>query len=221
MSGITTPMNFEVVRDALETILLANQGALFRTVTGQRQSTDEKEIKGVLRLMQVFYSEGDYDRGRSSNAKLEHDTKFTLWYSLSSPATADLTILDDPLATPSQKQAALLASTDGSRLADQSMDEFRRMVTQILMDPVNLDLGLARYTLSNRWLRGFRKGQPIDKGNLITITATEDFECRVTETLAGATPTLGVQPVIDVTSDQRPIIDDATVSPSVGMETEQ
>jgi hypothetical protein len=108
--------------------------------------------------------------------------------------------LNDTAASVAAKQAAIANAQVAFYLADQLMDEFRRIITQVIMAPYNQDFGLDRFTISNRWLSNFRKTQPIDRGNLVELNATESLTCRVTETLPQVTPTLGVQPVIDITN---------------------
>ena len=218
--AITDPMNFELLRDGLEATLIANQGSLFRTIGSQKQSTGAEEVKGILRTVQVFYNTGNYPRGKSGRQKFEHDTGFQLEYTVSSPSKADLTVLNDPGASAPALQAALLASSEGTRLADRLLDELRRIVTQILMDPVNQDLGLTKYLVSDPWLSNFRKNEPLDKGGLIVLTASEMFSAVVTETTAGAATIAAVIPAFDIDSDERPLNNDTGFeAPKSGVQT--
>lgn len=216
-------MVFEQVRDSLEALLIANQSTLFRTIGEQKQSTDAEQVKGNLRTVQVFYSEGDYPRGQSSRQLLSHAITFQLAYTVASPAKADLTVLDDDNASASAKQAALLASGEGSRLADRLMDELRRIVTQIIMSPINQDLGMTKYVVSNTWLNNFRKSQPINKGNLFLLTGSETLTCLVNETLIGEIGKPAEIPTMDVTSKQEPLVGEVADAdlPKVGLKTDQ
>lgn len=220
--AITDPMNFELLRDGIEALLIANQSTHFRTIGEQKQTTDAEQVKGDLRTVQVFYSEGDYD-DKSSPQELIHEVSFQLFYTVANAATANLTILEDPEASAAAKQAALLASAEGSRLADRSLDELRRMITQILKDPVNKDFGLAEFAVANPRLKNFRKNPPIDKGNLIVLTGSETFTAIVDESLIGATGVAAVAPTVDITMLQDPL--SGTVAdenkPKVGIQTEQ
>lgn len=221
--ALTDPMNFELLRDAIEALLIANQGSLFRTIGDQKQSINAEQVKGNLRTVQVFYSEGKYPKEKGSHQQLTHETTFQLIYTVSSPVKVDLSVLNDPDSTAGQKQAALLALNEGSRLADRLMDELRRIVTQIIMDPANRDLGLAPYVVSNRWLDNFRKSEPLDKGNLFLLTGSETLTAVVDEELIGVTPTLAVRPTVDLTSSQELIEteNDQVDKPKVGFETAQ
>lgn len=207
--GINDQMVFERVRDAIETVLVANQGSLFRTIVGQRERVDAKEVKDVLRTLQVFYESGEYTDSSSGKQAKEHACEYRLEYKLSRAATADLSVLNNDAATPAQLQAALLAADEGSTLADKAMDEFRRIISQILLDPKNRGLGIAGtpnnrgsfgYTMSRQKLVRFRKNQPLQKGGLIVLTASETFETIVTETFDGAGVTPAAQIPIDYTT---------------------
>lgn len=220
--SLTDPMVFEELRDGLEALLIANQASLFRTIGEQKQSTDADQVKGDLRTVQVFYSTGNYPKGKSSRQLLNHEIGFQIFYTVSSPAKADLTVLDDPGASPAAKQAALAASQEGSRLADRSLDELRRIVTQIIMDPVNQSIGLTKYTVSDPWLDNFRKDQPIDKGNLVILTASEIFSAVVSEKTDGAILTPAEIPTFNITNDERPLTGDTGFdAPKSGVETDQ
>lgn len=221
--GITDPMVFELVRDAVETLLAENQSTFFRTIGEQKQSTDAEQVKGNLRTVQVFYSEGDYPRDSNNYIQVRHAITIQLLYTVSSPAKVDLSVLDDPEESAANKQAALLAASEGSRLADRLMDELRRMVSQIIMDPANIELGLDPYVVANRWLNNFRKSEPIDKGNLFILTGTETFTCIVDETFTGATTIEAEEPTADINSLQEPLSGEVLDAnkPKAGVQTDQ
>lgn len=224
MSGIDTQMTFEEVRDSTEALLIANQTNRYQVIVGQKQSASAEEFSGILRTIQLFYNAGEYDKSRSSRQKLEHDCTFTLNYYVSSPSEADISVLNpDSGSTVAQKQAAAVGIQSAFRLADESMDEFRRMITQIIMDPVNDQLGMpllnGKFQVSNRWLSNFRKTDPIDRGNLVELNASETLECRVKELTPGATATAGVQPIIDMGISQQPITGDEVTPPETGIQT--
>ena len=193
--GINDEMLFEQLRDNIEALLVANQGTLFRTIVGQRERTDASEVKDGLRTLQVFYESGEYSDSKSGKQSKEHACEYRLEYKLSRAASADLTVLDNEDATPAQLQAALLSADEGSTRADKYMDEFRRIVSQILLDPKNRAMGFddtpgtrgqIQYTVSRPKLERFRKNQPLPKGGLIVLTASETFTAVVTETFDGA-----------------------------------
>lgn len=220
MSGIDNPMLFEQLRDSIVALLIANQTGRFRTIDNQKQSTSSKEIEGILRTVQLFFSTGDYPE--SGRANFRHDVTYQLLLSVSSPSKGDKSIIEDDTASASARQAALLAVQEAEDLVDKSMDELWRMVTQILKDPANIDFGLSTYTVSSPRLTNFRKNQVLDKGTLTTLTASATWTAELTETTPGIVGVEGVQPVIDTDLDERPVNNDTGFdSPEVGMETEQ
>ena len=218
--SLTDPMKFEELRDSIESLLASNQGSFFQVIGYQKQSGSAESVK-TLSTVQIFYSSGEYHKAKSSYAKVTHEAVFSIHYTVALPAKGDLSILDDENATAAAKQTALLLVQKGGWLADRAIDELRRVVTQIILDPVNKDLGLNEYEVSNRWLSNFRKSTPIDKGNLVVLTATEDLSATIDETFTGATLTPAVIPVIDLTAEQKFIDNDSVDSPAVGIKTEQ
>lgn len=221
MAGIDTPMVFEQLRDSLTELLAANQTGRFVTVGSQKQSTDASEVTGILRTVQVFYFSGDYPESKSAVGFPSHDVTFQIVYTVASPSIGDKKILNDPNVLPEQVQTALLNMQEGEALVDKSIDELHRMVTQILMDPVNEDIGLKIGVVSKPWLNNFQKTAPIEQGSLVVLKASETFTANVDETLTGATTTPAESPTIDLTNDQRPIDESAGTSPSSGMQTDQ
>ena len=199
--SITDAMVFEQLRDSIEALLLANQSTYFRTIGEEKQAPDAREALGNLRFVEVFFSEGTRGKG-STKQETEHDVKYQLIFTVSAAATADISVLEkDSGATAPQKAAALLASTAGSRIAGKSIDALYRMIWQIIMDPVNEDLGLDKYTVGNWELNNFKKFSPVDHGKLITIMASADLTATVTEKATGATPTTAVEPAINVDAE--------------------
>ena len=227
MTGIDNEMKFEELRDSIESLLIANQTGRYQVILGQKQAFSADEFKGILRTIQIYYSSGEYDRGRSSKQKIEHDCNFTLNYYVSSPAKADISVLNpDSGSTASAKQAAMANIQTAFRLCDGLMDEFRRMITQILMDPANDQLGMQligdsslKRQVSNVWLSNFRKDQPINRGNNVDLTATETLNCRIKELTPGVTATAGVQPIIDITNNEQPIDGTVLDPPALGIQT--
>lgn len=213
-------MVFEDLRDSLLTLLQTKAGSRFRAIGVQKQSFGSQEIKGDLRTVQVFYVTGDYPA--SGKQIFRHDVTFQLLLSVSSPTIGDKATVEDKSASASARQTALLAVQEAEDLVDKSMDELWRMVSQILKDPINEEIGLANYVVSNPELNGFRKNQLLDKGTLTTLTASATFTATIDETTPGATGVEAIQPAIDTVLNEQPVdgtnIDDP---PQVGMETEQ
>ena len=90
------------------------------------------------------------------------------------------------------------------------MDAFRRIISQIILDPANRALGFDttpgprgqfNYTTSRLNLSDFRKNGPEDKGSLIVLTASETFKATVTETFDGADVVAAVKPSVEFGTD--------------------
>lgn len=222
--GLLDPMKFEQLRDNIIALLVANQATYFRTVLGQKQRTDAEEVKKYLRTVQVFNESGEYDDRSSGKQTKEHNCEYRIEYKLSRAAEADLTVLDDESATPDQLQAALSAADEATALADKGMDELRRMVSQILLDPKNRAMGFddtpsetgkINYTVSRPQLTNYRKNQPLRVGGLVLLTASETFKATVTETFDGADVTLAATNPIDTETGISNADGDPTTDPTL------
>lgn len=198
MSGIDNQMKFEELRDALETLLVANQFGRFRTVTEQRQSSDSKEHKGLLRSVQIFYSEGDFGNNSDDQNK-EHEATFLIQYAAVASHKVDLSVLDNENSTADEYAAALAGIQTGEYLANRSLDELRRMIVQILLDPINKEFGMG-YDVSSPRMNNFRKDQVINKGSIFEVSGNERFTAIVTETFAGETPTTAANLPLNIAS---------------------
>lgn len=224
MAGIDNPMKFEELRDSIEALLTANQTGRFQTVGQQVQRRASEEADGILRIVEIFYSDGEYPENRSSKQESQHDIVFQIYYTVSEPSTADLDAIKN--GTPSEIATALLNQTSGSRSANLSIDALHRMVSQIILDPVNNQLGMPGVgtggrgnQVANVRLKNFRKDAPLDAGNLITLTASAQLIATVQETFTGATPVAPAEHPIDINNDNQPISGDEVTPPSVGTET--
>ena len=113
------------------------------------------------------------------------------------PSKGDKTALSDPDYTPAQKQAALLTIDDGTDRADKSWDELLRIATRVIMSPLNIDLGLEEYVVSDRVFKNWRKDEPVDHGNLIVLTGSATISAVVTEIMDGDTPVEGADPILE------------------------
>jgi hypothetical protein len=100
-------------------------------------------------------------------------------------ASVDLTVLNDPTATAGQIAAALAASQKAASIADDDFDEFFDTVYNLLMDNEQQDLGHAG-EVGSRWVKGWKKGSPLNRGATVVIPGTIEFGFRVTEQITGA-----------------------------------
>ena len=209
---LEAPMMFETLRDSISALFKANENGLYVTVDHQLQSRAAEEIKGTLRTIQVYFESGTPED--ASQGQFENNVTYGLKLSVAEPSTGDESTLKNPDATPAEKQAALLNAVPGTVNADLSWDELLRIATRVIMTPLNIDLGLAEYTVANRMLKTYRKDQPIDHGNLIVITGSAFISASVTEIMDGLTPSTLGDPSVIVKPDFTTPTDDDDVEPS-------
>jgi hypothetical protein len=70
------------------------------------------------------------------------------------------------------------------------------------MDASNYDVGFSKpYKVTNRWIAGWTKDEPLNHGEYVALTADIQFQCKIEEEVSGLDPTpAGVNP-IDVTDE--------------------
>ena len=196
-------MNFELVRDAI-TAILGAAAVDFKVIGFQRQTKGAEEVDGASNgLVQVFYSAGQFGSARTPTGPSLHDMTFKVQMTVSSPASADLSVLDDPGSDPGAKQAVLAALVESAQIADRYLDALWVKVYNILMDARNYDFGLPKGTVANRWVNDFGKDDPAPQGELIVLTGSATLFSRTVEELLGATgkPMVSVQTKLQHSDD--------------------
>ena len=180
-------MNFETVKDSIiNNILGPAEAGRFQTIGFQRQSKNADEVLDELRMVQVYFSRGTFSkRGGRNTGPVQHDVVYRVELTVSKATEGDLTTLESSSATPAQLATALTTFSEASALADTSLDELAGIVYQILMDGLNYDLGVTKYTVSNRWIDTLQKDTPNSRGELIVLTGSMDLSCRMAEQISG------------------------------------
>lgn len=180
-------MIFETVKASIiNNILGPAEAGRFQTIGFQRQSKNADEVLDDLRMVQVYFSRGTFSkRGGRNTGPVQHDAVYRVELTVGKAAEGDLATLDNPSATPSQLATALAAFSEASALADASFDELVGIVYQILMDGLNYDLGVTKYTVSSRWIDDIQKDTPNPRGGLIVLTGSMDLSCRMAEQITG------------------------------------
>jgi len=180
-------MNFEIVKASIvNNILGPAEAGRFQTVGFQRQSKNADEVEGDLRMVQVYFSRGDFPKRAGRNTgPVQHDAVYRVELTVSKAAEGDLATLDNPSSTAPQLAAALAAFSEAADLADASLDELAGIVYQILMDGLNYDLGVTKYTVSNRWVDNIQKDDPTPRGGLVVLTGSMNLSCRMAEDITG------------------------------------
>ena len=183
-------MNFELIRDAIETLFLNYAAGEFRTIGAQTRAQSAEEVQDKNRSVEVYYSSGDFPKSRGSlSGPMMHEMTFKIDLAASKASEVDLATLENPVSTPEEKALALSALKEARRLADRSLDELWRLVWQILMAASSIDLEMEDKKIGSRWLNNFRKDPPTNYGDLVVVTATADFTCNFEEETTGLIPT--------------------------------
>lgn len=178
-------MNFETIRNAIITILGAAEAGRYQTIGFQRQSTSAEEINN-LPMVQVYYKSGDFPKSSGAHrGPTQHDITFNIELLVSEPAKLDLSIINHPDADINDKRIAMAALQESSYNADRAMDALITIVYQVLMDARNIDLGLTKGVVANRWVDNPEKDNPLEKGSLIVLSGSMRYMCRTQEEVLG------------------------------------
>lgn len=185
-------MKFRTIKDAIIDLLGASAAGQYQVAGYQKQVKSSDEVIDNDRLIQVYYGRGDFPKsGGSMHGPNDHNMTFRIDFTLSKAAEVDLSVIENPASTTPQLKAAILAAALAGKLADDSMDELFDIIYQIIMDAENIDLGLDVGIVSNRWLGDFQKDEPLQRGELVTLTATAQLTCKASEDITGETPITG------------------------------
>lgn len=201
-------MNFEVVNQALTKLLGDSAADRYRVIGYQRSGKAASEIKGKNRVVQTYYAGGTFPETSGSLRRApQHKMTFELALSVSAPAQADLRVINSDSAPAGQIAAALTAMQEAAYVADLAMDEFARILYQILMDALNLNLGLSKKVIQGRWVSQIQKNPPAPRGDLVVLTATMTYNCSTVEDIVGDTPvemTEGISTALYADGDTAP-----------------
>ena len=181
-------MRFREIKSNLEKILSDSSQSRFTVIGHQQQAVGASEILGNNRRVQVFFSSGNFDKGKSGQTgNIIHEVTFRVELSVSAATEGDLTIINDPNSTSAQVATAIADFTTASYNADYSLDEFFELTYQILMDTINMDLGTdgPPYYVANRWVSSMEKGEAMPHGEYVIMTGSISFSCQVIETTEG------------------------------------
>jgi hypothetical protein len=179
-------MRFREVKEALKDLLAEQAEGRFKVIGYQRQSKSSDEVLNNDRLVQVYYSEGDFPKnaGKMKGPKT-HDITIEIDMTASAKALVNVDILDSATATEQQKAAALAGLKEAAEQADIKIDELIDHVYQILMDARNEKLGFTDNEISSRWIGKIIKDTNLERGDLVVKTANMKYTCRVQETVSG------------------------------------
>jgi hypothetical protein len=195
-------MQFRTIKAAIVELLEKNSQQLFTVVDYQTQRKAAQDDALSLGSVTVYYLSGDFPKTSASiQSKTHHVATFRLELTVTSSAQVDLSILNNASAGAAEYAAALANLQEAGSKADDVFDELVENVYQILMDPVNVDLGLAKGILADRWIEQVQKDQPEPRGELLVLTGSMFLKLRTEETFTGL-PAAALGSLQDVTIDQ-------------------
>lgn len=197
-------MNFRNIAASLTTILGNAEAGRYQTIGFQRQVTSADESLNILRMVQVYYSSGEFStQGSPVNGPTQHDATYNIDLRVASPATADLSVINNPVSTPAEIAAAIASMAESAQIANESIDELMDIIYQVIMDARNYDLGQSIGTVANRFIHGTQKDQPVPQGEYVVLTGSIQFRVRTYEEVLGDTGTAGgiYDTTIDIDGD--------------------
>ena len=196
-------MRFRQIDKALTDLLIANENGRYHVETSQRRSFNAEYV-AAHPIVSVFYEQGQFSKAAGGPLIAQHDMTFKIEVLVAAPATADLTVLDNPGASAQAIMAAVAASTSAAVNADDLIDEVLDYIYQVIRDPDNYDLGLPVGTVSNPWVGSFTKSSPVPRGEYVVVMVAWSYTCRAAEITAGATPVpvVVIDTSIEETADQ-------------------
>jgi hypothetical protein len=160
----------------------------YRVIGYNDSGIDASELRGSNRLVQVFVKSGEFPRQSSAfTGPVTPAVSVAVELLASASASADLSVLDDSGASAAELAAALAASQKAAAMADDSFDELAEIIFQLLMANDQQDLG-HEGCVANRWVTGWRKGSPLNRGENVIIPGTIEFGFRCAEELTGVYP---------------------------------
>lgn len=199
-------MLFRKVKQSItNNVLGPAEDGRFQTIGFQRQTNDAEDSLDNLRHVQVFWSSSDFPkRGSGLQGPYKNEASYKIELSAAKAVEIDLEILNDDLATDAERATALASFQEAADLVDESFDELVDIIYQIIMDARNIDLGMPKGVVAERWLSQARKDDPIPSGELAMLTGSMVLTCSISEEAPGDPGVDGVKAFdtnIDISGD--------------------
>lgn len=187
-------MSFTTVRDNIISFLGTQSQGEFTVIGYKPQEKDAVDIVSNKQIT-VVARNGDFPKDTNSvNRKLTHICTFELILTVASNIAVDLATIENGASTELQIATAIANRSRADDLANKLWDAFFITITKIIMSPQNRFLGNTKYTISDRWLNGFEKGEPMNEGESVVIAGRcfLTLSCEEDLTHIGLTQTLDV-----------------------------
>lgn len=184
-------MTFETLRDNILSTLTVAAAGRYATEGAQVQKKSARENISLPRVT-VYYKSGSFPKSSAAlTSRTIHDVTFVIEMTVFVEHELDLSILNNPAATKGQKAAVLSSMAPLQEEASTLLDATWGIIYQVLMDAENLDFGLTKKEISDRWVDDFEKDSPASTGEYMTITGSATMTARVKEEITGETGTPG------------------------------
>lgn len=199
-------MLFRKVKQSItNNVLGPAEDGRFQTIGFQRQTNDAEDSLDNLRHVQVFWSSSDFPkRGSGLQGPFKNEASYRIELSAAKEASIDLEVLNDDLATAEERATALASFQEAADLVDESFDELVDIIFQIIMDARNIDLGMPKGVVAERWLSQVKKDDPVPAGELAMLTGSMVLTCSVSEEAPGDPGVSGVKTmstIVDIDGD--------------------
>jgi len=191
-------MQYEIIRDAIEQLLFDEAHRRYNVVGYQNNSAGlvERFEPTVI----VFFKSGNFpESGGTASGANRFDLTFSLDLSVVVNAEGDLMTLQNQNATADQLSSSLESFSNSLRDADRAIDHLFSDVYNVIMDARHEHFKLPKGQVSSRWLSGFTKHAPIDRGESTVLTGSAALSCTVCEQVDGERGKAGID--FDLTLD--------------------
>ena len=195
-------MQFQAIRDAIESTLDTDAATRYQVVGYQVQGTSAEER--IIQTVAVFYGSGSFPKtGGSIAGPNKHDATFRLEFTVVAASEGDLATLQNETATEMELATALATFQNAAREADRMLDQLFSDVYGVIMDARNETFGLDIGAVSSRWIGQINKDNPVPKGEVVMLTGSAQLTCTMEEEVLGETGTPGTEfeTVVDIDDD--------------------
>lgn len=190
-------MRFETIKTSLISFLGTAAAGRYRTVGYKDQHFDATEILSNSKYVSVIYKNGTFPLDRAGRqGPATHVCQYDVELFLSQKSAVNLAHLEGEYSA-AQRAAALAATQNVQKLAATNLDSFIAIIFGVLMDNRNIDLGLSRALIGDRWISGIDVHDIEYFGDTAIAMATLKYEVEVQEDFTGDTGDEGS--IIDLT----------------------
>jgi hypothetical protein len=190
------------LKKSIEALLESNARGRY-AVIGAKRKSEAADIFAAPQVS-VFYADGSFDKRKSGvNSPYHHDAAFNIHILVAAKAKVNLAVLQNPAATPDQLAAALAESDNAAIAVDEKMEQIIDTLFDIIMSPVNADLGTD--CNPGRWITQIKKHNQEPVGAIVTAVASMTLAAQAEEEVSGeeGTPGGGIDTMIDLGDESR------------------